>query len=149
MVKFRIFASMNESILHKAIVVSASSQQLTVDVVSDNNDCQGCGIAPLCNIKSGNRLTLPRGNASATFHSGQRVILRTSGKSALTSATVLFILPTLLIISTTVAMSLADVAEETAAITALIVGTIYFTLLYVMKKLTASAVRWIVEPAEK
>ena len=61
----------------------------------------------------------------------------------------MFILPTLLIISTTVAMSLADVAEETAAITALIVGTIYFTLLYVMKKLTASAVRWIVEPAEK
>jgi positive regulator of sigma E activity len=149
MVKFRIFASMNESILHKGIVVSASSKQLTVDVVSDNNDCQGCGIAPLCNIKSGNRLTLPLGNASSTFRSGQRVILRTSGKSALKSATVLFILPTILIISTTVAMSLARVAEETAAITALVVGAIYFTLLYVMKKLTASAVRWIVEPAEK
>lgn len=127
---------------HRATVVRTIPGYVVAKIQDrDPGQCSGCSIASICSIPMNEEVEIECKDWEKYSH-GEQVTISLRGKSEWYGISLAFLVPSLLIIICVVAMQATDFKESTIALTALSLASLYFFLLYLIRKTLKKHLDW-------
>lgn len=133
-----------ERVQHEGIVKSVSAQTLEV-VISSQSACSGCHAKSACGMADMKQKVITTHRPEGDIQAGDKVMVYASMHNAFYSVLLAYIMPSVLIIAAIFFLEKSGNDELTAAVTSLILLSLYFFILYLFRNKISKKIKFTVE----
>ena len=131
-----------EKTTHIAYVVSSDNFLADVRINSlSNDDCNGCMIASVCSLPTMTTLSDVI-SPEKKIPTGEKVIIEPIKSTPWNAIIITFLIPLIVVLALVVGLSYIGVAQWIQAVGALVFFSVYFLILYFLRKKLEEKLRW-------